>query len=133
MVCRSLKQKIDAAKIKLQMLRDLAENISQELDGLPRGNSVESRIEKITAAIVDAENLIFRLIRIKAECATELADYLSKLPFDGVTRQVLNLRYGLCLPFKEIARRLGYHIRQIFKLHAAAMEQFTSSAVAGQY
>ena len=132
-VCQELKRRIDREKERLQMLREMAEAITIELDGLPRGDQyASSRVERIAAAIVDAENLIFQLVRIKAECTLELNEALGAAGVEGAARQVLLYRYGLCMPFNEIARRLNFKTRRIFQIHSAALKHFSSIAVALQ-
>ena len=133
-VCQGLKRRIDMEKERLQMLREMADAITIELDGLPRGDQyASSRVERIAAAIIDAENLIFQLVRIKAECTLELNEALGATGVEGAARQVLLYRYGLCMPFNEIARRLGYHVRRIFKIHSAAMKRAVGGQLQGSW
>lgn len=121
-VCKKLKRRIDAEKEKLKSLRLMIDSVTKEIDGLPNSKQfATSQVEKIVGAIIDTENLIFQLIKIKADCTLELGGYLEKMTMDSAARQVLLYRYGLCLPFADIARRFGFTRRRIFQIHSAAL------------
>lgn len=120
-VCWSLKARIDDEKARLQELRNLATSITAEIDGLPKSKNISSKVERITAAIVDTENLIQQLITIKGECSLELNQQLAASGIDAVTRQVLFCRYGLCMLFRDIGISIGYSERRVYSLHSAGL------------
>lgn len=121
-VCWELKKRIAAEKEKLSRLKQLIDAVSVEIDGLPKSNSVKSRVESITAAIIDTENTISRLIEIKAICMVELNNLLADEISNESVRQVLFYRYGRCKKFRDIGIKLGYSERRVYELHFSGLK-----------
>lgn len=123
-VCSFLKLRIAAEKSRLNRYKDLIDNLTAEIDGLPRAqNSAKSKVEGIAALIVDTEKTISALIEIKIDCILELQKYLFGIISNDAAREVILYRYGLCLPFNDIAARLHYSARKIFYLHSLGIDE----------
>lgn len=115
-VC-NLKREIKDLEKKLQTLKMSAGNLVPIIDGLPHATQAKSRVERITLMIVDAEreldSLRDRLVQAKTELADKIMCDFSEPPI----QTLLILRYVECLPFKDIAPRMFYGLRYVFKLH----------------
>lgn len=116
-VVNSLRQRINEEELRLSRLKEMQTSIVQELDGLPRGNSVNSRIERLVVAIATAENTISSLKAIKAECAAELWRLLDTLIIEQSILAVMFDRYGRCKLFRDIGIELGYSESRVYQLH----------------
>ncbi len=121
---RTLKEKIEVAKLKLLALRENAQSITAKLDGLPRSQSLTSKVEKFAAQIVDAENELSRLVIEFAESSEELTT-LIKQRVKGNAAIVLYRRYILCETFKEIATAMNYSEHNIYHLHRQGVRSFS--------
>lgn len=121
---RTLKEKIEVAKLKLLALRENAQSITAKLDGLPRSQSLTSKVEKFAAQIVDAENELSRLVIEFAERSEELTT-LIKQRVKGNAAIVLYRRYILCETFKEIATAMNYSEHNIYHLHRQGVRSFS--------
>lgn len=112
-----LEEKISAARAELDRLKALATATTTRIDGLPKAKSITSRVESLTAKIVDCERrlAILReaLICTQVDLTLELS---AQLPSD--VANVMILRYVNVMSFTEIANALHYsrgHIHRICK------------------
>ncbi len=121
---RTLKLEIAATEQKLLALRENAQSITAKLDGLPRSQSLTSKVEKFAAQIVDAENELSRLVIEFAESGEELTT-LIKQRVKGNAATVLYRRYILCENFKEIADAMSYSENNIYYLHRQGVRSFS--------
>ena len=118
---RELKVKIKDIEKSLRTLRISADNLVPIIDGLPCAIEAKSRVEKIALMIVDREReletLRNQLVSVKSTLANKIMS-----AFDEPTVQtLLILRYIECLTFKDIARRMCFCLRYVFKLHNKAI------------
>lgn len=119
--CKTLTEKITKEKEKLSRLKDYLKVVTQELSDMPRGNSKESRIEKLTAQIIDTENRIIELELQREDRRATLIERLERTVRTAAGRSILWLRYGLCKSFGVIGRELKYSDRQVYRVHRAAL------------
>lgn len=131
-VCWSLKKQIKAEKDKLKQLKGLMTSITNEIDGLPRSQDKVSRVEKLTASIIDTENKILKLKEVFQDCLSELAEILMKIISDGDIRNVILYRYGYCKLFRVIGIELGFSERRVYDLHSIGLKIIKKSAVSLQ-
>ena len=122
-VCWVLKKRIDSEKEKLKSMKDLVRHITTEIDGLPRDGNIGSRIEKLTAKIIDSEKAIAELTEIKIICATEIQEYINQRVKKTAARAVLFQRYGKCKLFREIIKELNYSARRVYELHLSGIKE----------
>ncbi|MGI5949719.1 sigma factor-like helix-turn-helix DNA-binding protein [Peptoniphilus sp.] len=83
-------------------------------------NKVTNPQEELILRIVDLETSlqkdIINLFRLKCKARTAI----SKVA--GIERVVLEMRYLECMEWKEIAHRLNYSLRAVYKIHGQALE-----------
>lgn len=120
-VVRNLMEKIEQEVERLNRLKTLAGNITARLDGMPHENNNSSRVENLTAAIIDSENRINLLEKVRMDCTIELSAWLDGQIEDNRQSQVMFLRYGLCKSFESIAGILNYSCRTVFRLHRSGL------------
>ncbi|MBR3746219.1 MAG: hypothetical protein IKN27_04580 [Selenomonadaceae bacterium] len=112
-----LKKKIRDVERRLQSLRTAAENLVPVLNGLPHSKGAKSRVEKIALDIVATEHELELLRGQMPLMKSELADKILHEVNAPDLQTLLILRYVECLSFNEIARRMKYGLRHIFRLH----------------
>lgn len=114
---RELSKRIRELERQIAALCLNRDNIVPVLDGMPHASEVKSKVEKLALQIVENQRVLENL---RVELETEKARLASAilLEFDDPTAQsLLLLRYVSCLSFREIARRMHYGLRHVFKLH----------------
>lgn len=126
-VCWELTQELRNERGRLKELREMAAALVNEADGLPRGESQASKVEKLTVLIIDSENRIAALEAVKSECVIELRGLLEGLIGDSAMRAVLLLRYGYCKLFRDIGLKLGYSESRVYQLHSAGLKRIAVS------
>lgn len=122
-VCWRLTQEIRNERGRLRELRAMAGALVKEADGMPRGESCSSKVEKLTVLIVDSENRIAALEGVKSACVMELYGLINAAVGDSAMRAVLLYRNGYCKTFRAISRELGYSERRIYQLHCSGMKR----------
>ena len=121
-VVKKLEERIEKEKVKLIRLNSLIGKCTAEIDGMPHAHNGQSRVEQLAAAIVDCSNRIKELCFVRIDCRIELSAWLDTYVKDTAQNQVLFLRYGMCKPFKAIARELGYSDSSVFRLHRLGLQ-----------
>ena len=122
---RELQKKIRTHEQHLEALRMSAENIVPILDGLPHATEAKSKVEKIALRIVEVERELEDLRGRLVQSKSGLADKIMCEVVSPEVQTLLILRYVDCCPYKEIARRMRYALRHVFKLH----ERFLKSGI----
>ena len=122
-----LAEKIRAAQAELERLKSLATATTTRLDGLPKAKSITSRVESLTAKIVDCERELNNLVEESACAQIDLTLEISDKVKDAAS-DVLYQRYILCKPFAEIAAAMHFSERQIYYLHRRGRRAFESKA-----
>lgn len=112
-LCKRIRE-LEKELARLCLSRD---NIVPVLDGMPHATDVKSKVENLALRIVENQRVLENLrVEFEAEKARLASVIMSE--FDDPTAQsLLLLRYVSCLPFREIARRMRYGLRHVFKLH----------------
>lgn len=122
---RELQKKIRTHEQRLEALRMSAKNIVPILDGLPHATEAKSKVEKIALRIVEVERELEELRGQLVQSKSGLADKIMREVEAPEVQTLLILRYVDCCPYKEIARRMRYALRHVFKLH----ERFLKSGI----
>ena len=139
-IMRTLKKKISDEEQKLQGFKDLAQSITPQfsrttcregkkeisytcLDVQPKGNSSDSRIEKIIPLIIDTEKIIADL---RERLKTENSLLIEKINanFTGIEHRILFGHYVNGKSFREIALTSHYTLRYIFFIHKRILKSF---------
>ena len=129
-VCRDLTRKIEQEVERLQRLKTLATNITARLDGMPPSPNPSQKVENLATMILDSENRIKLLHKVRSDCMIELSAWLDGKLSDSRLSNVMFLRYGMCMSFSSIAKHQNYSERTIFRLHAIGFQKLS---VACQY
>lgn len=129
---RMLHNKICDLEKHLQSLRLSAENITPIIDGLPHAKSARSRVEKIAVLITEYERELAELQKQIVDAKSSLADKIMCEVTEPTVQALLMLRYVECCTVKEIAQRLNYSVRAVFKMHAHFLKTCTRGQIAAQ-
>lgn len=114
---RELSKRIRELERQIAALCLSRDNIVPVLDGMPHATDVKSKVENLALRIVENQRVLENLrVEFEAEKARVASAIMSE--FDDPTAQsLLLLRYVSCLSFREIARRMQYGLRHVYKLH----------------
>lgn len=119
-----LDQRINSKLEQVLSLRELTTKATATMSDMPSGGTRNVyRMQDIIGKIVDLENEINRdideLIDLKREMVAAI-----KAVVDPECQTLLELRYLCFKTWEQIAVALGYGVRHVYKLHAAALETF---------
>ena len=121
---RELKERIVTTEAELSNLRGLAQNLVPTLDGMPRATTLESRVEKLAVKIIAAEQNLDVLKTELDRLSAELFDEIQRRVKTTQAATVLSLRFVTCLSFRQIARRISYSLRQVFRLNKQGVNEY---------
>lgn len=146
-IVRKLNQQIADEEKKLQGFKDLAQSMtppfSREtyidernklqsytcLNALPKGSSIDSRVEMVATLIVDTEKVIEGLKkRIKTE-RTLLVQKIQNEVSDTVAQTLLIHRYVLCEHFRDIGFVMRYSESYVYFTHRKILETLLSENI----
>ena len=122
----NLKRRIAAKEMHLEELRTQAEHITADLTGMPRGSGPSSPVERVAVQIADMSmslELDWMDFFVYQDEIRKMIDRIE----DPAVMQVLSARYISYLPWREIAERLHYSERAVYKIHRKGLrivEQF---------
>lgn len=114
---RTLKKQIAAAKQKIAALRDSAESITTKLEPTPKGTTTESRIEVLTALIVDTETAVNELQARLQQAVPELTEKILAEVHDSAAQTLLIYRYVACEYFRDIGFLMGHSEQWVYWKH----------------
>lgn len=122
----NLKRRIAAKEMHLEELRTQAEHITADLTGMPRGSGPSSPVERVAVQIADMSmslELDWMDFFVYQDEIRKMIDRID----DPAVMQVLSARYISYMPWREIAERLHYSERAVYKIHRKGLrivEQF---------
>lgn len=120
---RKLDLEIQTLQEQISLLRENAEGLrAMELSDMPKGGKGKD-LSDYVAEIADLQMVcvqhVSELIMKKQEAIERI------MSIDGSElRNVLLLRYIQCKEWDEIADKLQYNLRTIFRLHGEALKEF---------
>lgn len=120
---RAVKKRIKDLEKKLQTLKMSASNLVPIIDGLPHATQAKSRVERIALMIVDCERELANNRDRLTQAKEELADKVMCEVSEPEWQTLLVLRYVECLPFKDVAHRMFFGLRYVFKLHDKILKE----------
>ena len=118
-------KKIRELEAEIRALQTWADNIVPIIDGLPSAKTAKSSVEKIALSLVSREHELAKLKERLEQTRATLANRIVTEILKPIPQTLLILRYVECLPFKEIARRMHYGVRYIFKMHNEILKKGT--------
>ena len=95
------------------------------IDGLPKIQNLESRVEKLAIEIIDLERELNNLRGELAEKTLDLSELILQR-LSGATASVMILRYVEGKTCKEISQIMGYTLRYTFRLIERGKKIFES-------
>lgn len=117
-------RRINAKQQLIRRRREQAEQITAQLSGMPGSGGRESRLEKAVAAYADMEAEILQDIERLRDLQKETLWMIGEME-DQRGQQILEERYLNGYLWPAIARHVHVSGDYIFKLHRAAMREFS--------
>ena len=115
---------------KIQSYEELLKNLRRTIvakipayNGMPKGNSVDSAVERIGIRIADLTSKIDVLKQILTVEATTLEKWIITEIKSVRMQTILILRYIDGMTFGEIGRAMGYSEKHIRRLHKAFLSK----------
>lgn len=118
-----LKEEISDKEKRLRILKDFLKNLTPRNDGTPTGRNFSSKVENLTAEIVDVENEIKNLREKMTDAKISLFQKLQASKLSTNETEILYQRYCLCKPFKVIAIDLRLSESRMFDLHRKGLKK----------
>lgn len=121
----NMKNHIKCLNQELESYRELASSVP--------GCNFEERINKQRSTEAPFMKYIYKIMDLEEEIKTESGRLeIMKLEIghqinlleDINERLILRYRYLVCMPWDEIAARLHYSIRYVYKIHGRALQHF---------
>lgn len=112
-----LKHKISEQESYIETLRLSAEDLVPAPSDMPRSLDIVNRVEKLAIKLVEAENKLAELKVQFLQAKLILVEKIFLEVSDPTLQKVVLLRYVECLSYKDIAQRMGYTRRHIYRLH----------------
>lgn len=125
--CRLLRKQLDSEIRRLEALRLSATSLCRQLDGLPRAKPLTATPEKLSVAIIDAEQKISELTAALDSAVINLAEEIYSTISDNLSATVAVMNFCAGLPISEIARRMNYTSNYIWKLQRRAVKILTGA------
>lgn len=113
---RGLEQRV--ARLKLSY-----NNIVPVLNGMPHATLAKSKVETLALLIVEGEHNVDALRAAWAEAKADVANVIMCEIDDPICQAMFLLRYVECLPFKEVAQRMQFSVRHVFRLHDETLKR----------
>ena len=119
---RELHTRIRDFEWYLKALRESADNIVPILDGMPHATTIQSKVEKLTVKLADAERELTELKSRFVDAAVELESKIHAANLNRQEEAVLILRYVSCMNFQDIWQTLNTSDARIFYLHRTGVK-----------
>lgn len=121
-LARNINIQIDSKLEQVSALRQLAIKASSTLSPVPpSGTPDPHRLEKTITRMMDMEHEVDEDIDRLVELKADIMKAISRVP-DDRERVVLELRYLAFKDWASIADAIGFHIRQVYRLHDEALK-----------
>ena len=103
-----LNREIESDKERLKVLRNKVLRPSvPNFTGMPNGGSLDNRLERYIAEIINLEGIIQEKITRCIRERSRLERYIADIP-DSLTRQIFTLRFINGFSWVQVANSLGY-------------------------
>lgn len=122
-VVRRLTRRIAHKSWRLQRLRNMLTSTSKDLDGMPHAQAQSPIIERLTVSIVDLEEVVRVLKKIRADSKIELEDLLYRL-IGNHEREFETLAAYYCdnFSFSAISSMFSFSISTVYRLHKQGLK-----------
>lgn len=116
---RLLNKQINVKLERYEELKARAEKATKVLTGMPRGGS--SKTDDTLAKIADMSNELNEEIDKLVDLEKEIAQTIKQL--SGEKEMVLELYYLCFNTWSQVAKKLGYEERHIYRIHNQAVKE----------
>lgn len=120
--CYELKQREQEAKDKLEEIRTRYTGHAIQYDDMPKGTDTRD-LSDYAVAIEDVKEELWRVRIAYLDSYMEISDTVEQMD-DDREKDLLRLRYLLCLTWEGVADRMDLGVRQVYKIHKKALEHF---------
>ncbi|MBQ7574013.1 MAG: hypothetical protein IJT23_07105 [Clostridia bacterium] len=118
--------KIQRKERQIEMLKQMATDITQTLNDMPKADSKDSSpMANMIIKIIDLENEVRELKGILEGKKTEALSYIFRLENDEY-QTVLILRYLHFMSWESISNAMHYTKRWLYKMHGTALLLFSA-------
>ena len=122
---RQIRREIERKQMRIETLRRFAEHLTSPLREVRVKSTPDpTRMQALLAEAADEEKQLPLLEAELEQALAAAAIMISTLPDERLVH-LMELRYLEGRSWEEVAAALGYSPSQTFKLHRAAMQQFT--------
>ena len=122
---RQIRRKIERKQMRIETLRRFAEHLTSPLKEITVKSTPDpTRMQALLAEAADEEKQLPLLEAELEQALAAAAIMVSTLPDERLVH-LMELRYLESCSWEEVAAEMGYSQSQMFKLHRAAMSQFT--------
>ena len=90
-------------------------------DGMPHGTG-GGDLSDYMERLEELEEKLKSQIEKKRNIGKEIRKRLDQM--DGEEARLLEARYIYCLPWEQVAKRLRYGLRQVYRIHGKALKNF---------
>lgn len=116
---------IERLSVRIKEMEAQAMKVTAQVTGMPRGGNADA--QALWAKIVDDTDKLYAKQNYYYDHVKLVEQFIDSLSTDK-HKEVLKLRYVNCMHWPEISRHLEhagfyYEIRQVFRLHGAALEE----------
>ena len=120
--CYEIKQREHEVKERLEGIRARCTGHAIQYDDMPRGTNTRDLSDYAVA--VESVQIELLHVRIKYfDAYLEISNAVEQMD-DDREKDLLRLRYLLCLTWEGVADRMEYGVRQVHKIHKKALEHF---------
>ena len=122
---RAIRREIERKQMRIETLRRFAEHLTSPLREVRVKSTPDpTRMQALLAEAADEEKHLPLLEAELEQALTAAAITISTLPDERLVR-LMELRYMEGCSWEDVAAEMGYSQSQMFKLHRAALQQFT--------
>ena len=122
---RQIRREIERKQMRIETLRRFAEHLTSPLREVRVKSTPDpTRMQALLAEATDEEKQLPLLEAELEQALAAAAIMVSTLPDERLVH-LMELRYLEGRSWEEVAAEMGYSQSQMFKLHRAAMSQFT--------
>lgn len=114
---RAIKLEVEAYEILLRRVETSLASLTALAQRFPNAKTFRNKIELLTLKKLSYEERIEKLRGRLEETALALATRICQEVEDETAQTLLLLRYVECLSWTQVAERMNYDRRYVFKLH----------------
>ena len=120
---RKLTRRIMREGKRLKRLQESLTSTSKELDGMPHGSQMSPTIERLTVLVLDVEEILHALKKVRVACRIELEDLLYRLIGNHEREfDVVAAYYCDNFSFQAISSMFNFSMSTVYRLHRQGLK-----------